>query len=200
MTGIVHADVFEMADRPVGSVITVRGKELAADATVGDARRLFGSSSVQLIPVLDGTAYLGAVARDDIGDAGDGEPITGFTRSNPPTATASTPAGKALRALEGDGGRRLVVLGDDGASYVGLVCVTRDGARLCIDAQCHAGGAARDRAMELFEARLQEAGEGACISSLPLLAEEIAADVAGDDQELRDDITAALHRRAGLHA
>ena len=36
--GIVHADVFEMADRPVGSVITVRGKELAADATVGDAR------------------------------------------------------------------------------------------------------------------------------------------------------------------
>ncbi|HVG67044.1 MAG TPA: CBS domain-containing protein, partial [Gaiellales bacterium] len=171
-----------------------------ADATVGDARRLFGSSSVQLIPVLDGTAYLGAVARDDIGEAGDGEPITGFTRSNPPTATASTPAGKALRALEGDGGRRLVVLGDDGASYVGLVCVTRDGARLCIDAQCHAGGAARDRAMELFEARLQEAGEGACISSLPLLAEEIAADVAGDDQELRDDITAALHRRAGLHA
>ena len=68
------------------------------DATVGDARRLFGSSSVQLIPVLDGTAYLGAVARDDIGEAGDGEPITGFTRSNPPTATASTPAGKALRA------------------------------------------------------------------------------------------------------
>ena len=74
------------------------------------------------------------------------------------------------------------MLGDDGASYVGLVCVTRDRSRLCIDAECHAGGVAHDRAMELFEARLQEAGEGACISSLPLLAEEIAADVAGDDQ------------------
>jgi len=57
-----------MADRPVRSVITVRGKELAADATVGDARTLFASSSVQLIPVLDGTTYLGAVSRD--GDAG----------------------------------------------------------------------------------------------------------------------------------
>ena len=92
------------------------------------------------------------------------------------------------------------MLGDDAASYVGLVCVTRDRSRLCIDAECHAGGVAHDRAMELFEARLQEAGEGACISSLPLLAEEIAADVAGDDQRLRDDITAALRRRAGLHA
>src|SRR6478672_6469889 len=189
-----------MADGPVRSVITVRGKELAADATVGDARTLFASSSVQLIPVLDGTTYLGAVSRDDIGGAGDEEPITGFTRSNPPTATASTPAGKALLALDGEGGRRLVVLGDDAASYVGPVCVTRDRSRLCIDAECHAGGVAHDRAMELFEARLQEAGEGACTSSLPLLAEEIAADVAGDDQRLRDDITAALRRRAGLHA
>ena len=198
--GIVHADVFDMADRPVGSVITVRGKELTADAAVGDARGLFESSSVQLIPVLDGTTYLGAVSRDDIGGASDEEPITGFMRSNPPTATASTPARKALLALDGEGGRRLVVLGDDAASYVGLVCVTRDGSRLCIDAECHAGGVAHDRAMELFEARLQEAGEGACISSLPVLAEEIAADVAGDDQRLRHDITAALRRRAGLHA
>jgi hypothetical protein len=54
--------------------------------------------------------------------------------------------------------------------------------------------------MALFEERLQEQGEGACISSLPLLADEIAADVAGDDQALRDDITATLRRRAGLHA
>ncbi len=52
--GIVHAGIAEVADRPVGSVITVRGKELTVGATVGDARELFGSSSVQLIPVLDG--------------------------------------------------------------------------------------------------------------------------------------------------
>jgi hypothetical protein len=200
VSGIVHADLLEMADRPVRSVITVRGKELAADATVGDARTLFASSSVQLIPVLDGTTYLGAVSRDDIDGVGDDQPVTGFAQASPPTATASTPAGEALLALESDGGRRLVVLGDDGASYVGLVCVTRDRARLCIDAECHAGGVAHDRAMAVFEERLQEQGEGACISSLPLLADEIAADVAGDDQALRDDITAALRRRAGLHA
>ncbi len=41
--------------------------------------------------------------------------------------------------LDDVGGRRLVVLGDDGSTYAGLVCVTRDRSRLCIDAECHAG-------------------------------------------------------------
>jgi hypothetical protein len=30
-----------------------------------------------------------------------------------------------------------VVLGDDGSTYVGLLCLTRDRERLCIDAECH---------------------------------------------------------------
>ena len=30
-----------------------------------------------------------------------------------------------------------VVLGDDGATYVGLLCLHRDRERLCIDAECH---------------------------------------------------------------
>lgn len=200
MTGIVHADLLEMADRPVGSVITVRGKELPAGATAADARRLFESSSVQLIPVLDGEAYVGAVSRDDIDGADDDLPVTDLARSHPPTATASTPAGEALLVLDGDGGRRLVVLGDDGTSYVGLVCVTRDGARLCIDAECHAARAPHDRAMALFEERLQAEGEGICIASLPLLADEIAADAAGGNAALEAEIAASLRRRAGLHA
>ena len=199
VTGIVHVDVFDMADRPVGSVITVRGKELAAGATVADARRLFESSSVQLIPLLDGETYLGAVSRDDIAGAPDGEPVAGRVAvSRPPTATASTPAGEALLALDGDGGRRLVVLGDDDASYVGLVCVTRDGASLCIDAECHAGGVAHDRAMALFEERLQAEGEGICIGSLPLPGRRDASDVAGGRRRARgrDRRAAMAARRA----
>ena len=39
------------------------------------------------------------------------------------------------------GGRRLVVVGDDGTTYVGLVCLTSDRAHLCIDAECHAASA-----------------------------------------------------------
>jgi quercetin dioxygenase-like cupin family protein len=56
-----------------------------------------------------------------------------------------------------------------------------------------------ERAAALFEARLQEAGEGICLSSLPMLAEEIAEQVGGGDQELEAEIVAQLRRRAGLH-
>ncbi len=136
---IVHADIADLAQRPISSAITVRGKELSTAATVGAAREMFESSSVQLIPVLDGTAYVGAVARDDIADAPDAEPISAYALRRPPTATASTQVGDALPVLDQDGGRRLVVLGDDQSTYVGLVCLTRDRARLCIDAECHSG-------------------------------------------------------------
>jgi CBS domain-containing protein len=134
----VDAHVSDLAGRTAGDVITVRGKELAVDATVADARALFASGSVQLIPVLDGGAYTGAVTRDDLADAGDADRISEHARSRPPVTTASTRLTDALAVLNDDGGRRLVVLGDDGTTYVGLVCLHRDRQRLCIDAECHA--------------------------------------------------------------
>ena len=136
---IVHASIGEVADRPVSSVITVRGKELSAADTVAAARTLFGSSSVQVVPVLDGRKYVGAVAREDIDGAPDTDPITDYVAGRFPTATASTPTGDALAALAASGGRRLVVLAEDSATYVGLVCMSRDHAGLCIDAECHTG-------------------------------------------------------------
>src|SRR4029078_7821134 len=125
MSDIVHADLRNVSDRPVGSVITVRGKELPADATVADARRLFESSSVQLIPVLDGNAYRGAVTREHLADAPAPERILRFPLSRPPSATASTPAAEALLALDDMGGRRLVVLAHDGVGHTGVGCVAR---------------------------------------------------------------------------
>jgi CBS domain-containing protein len=136
----VDANVSELSGRTAGDVVTVRGKELAADATVAAARTLFASNSVQLIPLLDGDAYVGAVAREDIAGADDAEPISAHAHTRPPTATASTRVTEALAALDDDGGRRLVVLGEDRSTYVGLVCLHRDRKRLCIDAECHAAG------------------------------------------------------------
>jgi hypothetical protein len=40
----------------------------------------------------------------------------------------------------------VVVLGDDGRTYVGLMCLDRDRTRLCIDAECHVAGLARQPA------------------------------------------------------
>ena len=51
---------------------------------------------------------------------------------------ASTPLIEALESVGDEGGRRIVVLGDDGSTYVGLICLNRDRRRLCIDAECHA--------------------------------------------------------------
>ena len=66
------------------------------------------------------------------------------------------------------------------------------------------GGADREtrirQADERFEEELVRAGESICISSLPLLAGEVAAAAAGDDEELASEIETRLRRRAGLHA
>ncbi|HEY7259286.1 MAG TPA: hypothetical protein VH459_09455 [Gaiellales bacterium] len=66
------------------------------------------------------------------------------------------------------------------------------------------GGEDRDRrikqAEERFENELNRAGESICISSLPLLVDEVAAAAAGEDEELAAEIEARLRRRAGLHS
>jgi hypothetical protein len=63
-------------------------------------------------------------------------------------------------------------------------------------------GADRDtrirQAEERFEEELDRAGESICISSLPLLVDEVAA-AAGGDEELTSEIETRLRRRAGLH-
>ena len=56
------------------------------------------------------------------------------------------------------------------------------------------------RAEQQFEDELERAGESICISSLPLLVEELAAAAAGDDAALASEIETRLRRRAGLHA
>lgn len=56
------------------------------------------------------------------------------------------------------------------------------------------------RAEQRFEDELARAGEAICISSLPLLVDEVTAAAAGGDDELAAEIEGRLRRRAGLHA
>ena len=55
-------------------------------------------------------------------------------------------------------------------------------------------------AEQQFEDELERAGEAICISSLPLIVDEVVAETAGDDEALAAEIEARLRRRAGLHA
>ena len=95
------------------------------------------------MPVLEGTAYVGAVLRDDLPpEAGGDEAIAAYATARPPTAIASTRLSDALAELDLDGGRRLVVLADDRTTYVGILCLRSDRRQLCVDAECHAGAGA----------------------------------------------------------
>ena len=69
MSSTINLHLADLLDRTAGEVVTVRGKELPADATVAEGRAIFASGSVRLIPLLDGEAYAGAVGRDDLEDA-----------------------------------------------------------------------------------------------------------------------------------
>ena len=93
---------------------------------------------MRVLPVLDGTRYVGAVDRGSISDAPASAKVVYFASALVPTATAATPAAEALAALDRHGSNRLVVLDGDGASYVGVVCMRSDRERLCVDAECHA--------------------------------------------------------------
>jgi hypothetical protein len=110
---------------------------------VADGRAIFASGSVRLIPLLDGAAYAGAVGRDDLDGADDEAAIADHASAQPPTAAASDRVADVVAGLDADAGRRVIVLGDDGRTYVGLMCLDRDRTRLCIDAECHAASLAR---------------------------------------------------------
>ena len=143
MSSTVNITLADLLDRTAGEVVTVRGKELPADATVAEGRAIFASGSVRLIPLLAGGAYTGAVARDDLEGATDDAAIADHATAQPPIAAASDRVGDVVAGLGEDAGRRVVVLGDDGRTYVGLMCLDRDRTRLCIDAECHVAGLAR---------------------------------------------------------
>ena len=111
-----------------------RGKELAIGDTVAAARRLFENASVQVVPVLDGGRYVGAINRatvpTGISDRALAEPLV---RNLLPTCRAGTLAPVALDALDASGAKRMVVLDGNGEIYVGLVCLRSDRQRLCVD-------------------------------------------------------------------
>jgi CBS-domain-containing membrane protein len=132
----VHRSRDDLAGCAIADVIAPRGKELWTTDTVAAARRLLAKQAVQVVPVLDGSAYVGAVDRAAVGDDVPADtPVVAVASRFPPTATASTPAADALAVLDDAGAKRLVVLADDDATYVGLVCIRGDRRRLCVDAR-----------------------------------------------------------------
>jgi CBS domain-containing protein len=132
---IYHLTRHEIADLPVAAAVASRGKELQAGETVAAARRLFGGGETLVVPVLDGGRYVGSVDHETLGAAASDEtPLGTIATDLVPVARADRRAADALEELDRHGGRRLVVVAEDGSTYVGIVCLRSDRLRLCVDA------------------------------------------------------------------
>lgn len=122
----------------LGEIITVRGRELRVDASVAEARRIFVSASVQVVPLLDDAGrYRAALARDALTSAlDDHAPVLPLAGTFLPVAESELDAEEGLQHMDETLATRLVVVDRD-RRYVGLVCLRSDRARLCVDADCH---------------------------------------------------------------
>jgi CBS domain-containing protein len=106
-----------------------RPKTLSRDATVGDLRRLFANPKVLDVVLVDGEAFAGLVDRDALAGLPDETPAQALARSAGVTIAPEANLQEAVARLEGDGSWRLVVVGADGVTLEGLLCLnaTRTG-------------------------------------------------------------------------
>jgi len=105
-----------------------RPKTLPADVTVGDARGAFENQSVQMLLLVDGDRFRGAVTAIPANAEPD-EPVLDFVDTSAPVVTEDMSVSDALVRLEHRPSGRLVVL--DGETLVGLVCLAKDGVTFC---------------------------------------------------------------------
>lgn len=129
---ITHLMRDEVADRPVADV-TLPGKTLQGSELVSDARLLLKREAIKSVPVLAGGRYVGVIDRSSLDGVEDGQPVGRLAVGSVPTVTVASTAGAALEMLDAHGSSRLVVLAEDNATYVGLICLRGDRRRLCID-------------------------------------------------------------------
>lgn len=129
---ITHLMRDEVADRPVADV-TLAGKTLQENELVRDARLLLQREAIKSVPVLVGEQYVGVIDRSSLDGVEDGQAVGRLAHGSVPTVTVATTAAAALEVLDAHEASRLVVLAEDGATYVGLICLRGDRRRLCID-------------------------------------------------------------------
>ncbi|MGH3181314.1 MAG: CBS domain-containing protein [Streptosporangiaceae bacterium] len=121
----------QAAGQRIGDVMVRRPKSLPVDATVGDVRRKLENPSLRNVVLLDGTAFAGLVDRGEVpADVSDSAPAREFA-ADVPTTTPDVPVPDVLAAMDADQLSRLVVLGADGRTFAGLVCLDHTGEGFC---------------------------------------------------------------------
>lgn len=122
----------EMAVRCVREVMLARPKTLPAEATVADLRRMFQNPHVETALVVDGTLLVGVVDRHEVDEAQPDEaPVRSLARRERVTIGAGATIAEAMARMDETGGRRLVVVAEDGATVEGMLCLSTDRTSFC---------------------------------------------------------------------
>jgi CBS domain-containing protein len=113
----------EGAHLTVRDLMRRRPKTLPREATVGDLRRMFANLLVLDALLVDGAAFVGVVDRDDVDDRPDDAPAQALARSAAVTISPEATSTEAMARLNQDGSWRMVVVGPDGVTLEGLLCL-----------------------------------------------------------------------------
>jgi CBS domain-containing protein len=117
-----HGD--DAGRRPVREVMLTRPKTLPAAATVADLRRLFTNPRVETALLVEQSHFAGVVDRERLEDAQpDDLPAAALANRDRVTIGADATVAEAMARMDENGSRRLVVVGDDGATVRGLLCL-----------------------------------------------------------------------------
>ena len=109
----------------VADVMLRKPKRLAADVTVAEAREAFENARTHVLLIADGERFVGAVSR--IPDNAEPDDLAvEYADAALPTVTGDVGVSDALELLDSRPNGRIVVV-DENARLLGLVCLARDG-------------------------------------------------------------------------
>lgn len=110
----------------------MRPKTLPRDATVGDLRRMVTNPLVLDALLVDGVAFVGVVDRDDVDDRPDDAPAQALAHSAGVTISPEATSAEAMDRLDKVGSWRLIVVGSDGVTLEGLLCLNSKRTGFCL--------------------------------------------------------------------
>jgi CBS domain-containing protein len=117
------APLCEGGDTKVRDLMRTRPKTLPSDVNVGDLRRLFANPRVLDVLLVDGEAFVGVVDREAVDGVADDSPARALAHSTGVTIGTGATLNEAIARLEAGGAWRLVVVGSDGVTLQGLLCL-----------------------------------------------------------------------------
>ena len=104
-------------------------KTLSADATVADAREQLAGGRAKMLLLVEGPEFRAALTSIPA-DADDDAPAIAFADHDPETIAPDAPGDDVIARLNANPHGRIVVL-DEQRNLHGLLCLSRDGSRLC---------------------------------------------------------------------